>query len=346
MDAKLTYLQLLSCMACVACTLSSCSADTPEQTETGKGYEMSFDVSGLSRGSVTTSFNEFAVYGDSKSMEDLNSDHKILFNKTVVKYKDGSWSYDGTQYWLPGNEHSFIAISPVSAVENANTLQYLNSQLSFTYNIPTVENNRVIKHDDIADIVVSTHRRLYNDGDTNARTTFNFGHVMSLINIAPAFDDNIMNKEEYISIVRLELSGFKTKASFNITPAPRQSNTQTDDRIIEVTGQEKDGTLTVEFDDPVKVANDRKNVNLFDNNDALIMLPQAFASDSDARIVLSYRINDEASLKQITLPLTRKQWDSGKSYTYKFTFNRIGMLSESTSITEWDVSDVGNIDAH
>ncbi|MDE5808489.1 MAG: fimbrillin family protein [Muribaculaceae bacterium] len=343
MYAKLTY--LLTFLACATCLLSSCSSDTPDVPAAGKGSEVSFDVSDITRASVTTSFNQFAVYGDRKSSESPESDQTVIFNKTEVNYKDGGWSYEGVQYWIPKNEHSFVAISPVSALETSGNPQYSNSRLSFTYIIPTTE-NKVSAHSDVADILAATHRRLHNDGDTNTTTTFRFAHVMSLINLAPALDDNVMNPDEYIQIHKMELSGFKTKADFSIVPAQRQSASPTDDRVIEITGQERDGTLTIDFATPVKVANDRKNVSLFDANNAIIMLPQNFSADSEAKIIIHYTANNDESMKQGTLPLKNQKWESGKSYTYRFTISRTGLRPDETTISNWDVLNVGNIDAH
>lgn len=344
MYAKLTY--ILSLAACAACLLSSCSSDSPDVPGGGKSSEVSFDVSDLTRASVTTSFTQFAVYGDLKPSESIDVDQKTIFNKTEVNYKDGIWGYEGVQYWIPEHEHSFVAVSPVSALETAGIPQYSNSRLSFTYIIPTAADNRVASHGDVKDIIVATHRRLHHDGDINTTATFRFGHIMALVNLAPSLNDNVMSTEEYIRIHKIELSGFKTKATFSILPASRQSASPTDDRVIDITAQEREGTLAIEFNEPVKVSNDRENVSLLDANDAIIMLPQAFASDSDAKIIISYTVNDDDSMKQGTLPLMSQKWDSGKSYTYRFTISRTGLHAEETTITDWEVLNVGNIDAH
>lgn len=342
MYSKLTNLLLLIFIACLA---SSCNSDTPDNQEVSKGTEVTFAVSGQTRASGTVSFNKFAVYGDIKHPDDDITNPVILFNKTVVEYINDSWSYEGTQYWLPKYEHSFVAITPLSVLEADNNPQYLNSKLSFIYTIPTTDNNKSSDPRNITDILAATHRRLYNDNDIVTTTTFQFGHIMSRINLAPALDDNVMNNDEFIAIHKIELSGLKTKAKFNIIPASRQSNSQTDDRVINVTDQELSGNFTIELPKPVKVANNRENISLFGDNDAIIMIPQTFAADSDAQFILSYTINNESAVHQIVLPLAGKQWETGKSYTYKFTFSRKGLHSESTTIADWEVLNVGNFNA-
>lgn len=350
MDAKLTYLFFLSFAACL---VSSCASDAPESMDSGKGAELSFAVSGLSRASVTTSINKFAVYGDTKLPADATAEPVVIFNNTEVEYRkdSDSWYYNNTQYWYPNREHSFVAVSPVSVLEAGNNPRYSNSQLSFTYTIPTTDGSGTLSsNSDVNDIIVATYRKLY-DKDSfistvESRVTLKFGHILSLINIAPALDDNIMKNDEYILIRKLELSGVTTKARFDIVPAPRQSNNETDDMVVDVTGQE-DGNLTIRFNEPVKIFNNRKNVSLFKNDDAIIMLPRVFAAGSDAKFIISYSINDDPEIKQISLSLDNRSWESGKSYAYKFTIDRIGLLhSEQTTIVNWDVTDAGNVDVY
>lgn len=334
-NAKLTYLYFLSF---VVCLLSSCTSDTPD-VDPGKGAEMYFDVSDQTRAAVTTSIDEFVVYGDIKSPTNETSNSVVMFNKTKVEYKNGSWSYDDTQYWIPNYEHSFVAIHPGVIFENGNAPKYLNSELSFEYSIPAA-GGILSSTSDVADILVATHRRLYKKvgsvSDLENKVTLKFGHVMSLINIAPALNDNGMSRDGYIQFHKLELSGVKSKAQFNIAPAQRQSNSQTDDMTIDVNGQEE-GNLTIVLKTPVKVGNDTKNVRLFADNDAIIMLPQAFAADSESVITLYYTTNDDTSMNEVSLPLKNLKWESGKSYMYKFTLERSGLVIDSCEINPWNV---------
>lgn len=346
MDAKQIYLFLLFSAAML---LSSCSSDSSDDRAViGKGPELSFDVSDLSRASVTNSINHFVVYGDINHQANNILVPVLLFNKTLVEYKDGSWCYEGTQHWLPKYEHSFVAISPSSVLKSDNSPRYLNSQLSFTYTLPSDRN-------DVTDILVATHRRLYKDNiipDQNVTAndatpvTFKFSHLLSLINIASKFDDE-MNPEAYIQFRKLELSGFTTKVSCNILPASRESNDQTDDNVLGFNAEDiATAPLTIVFPDPVKIFNRRDYVNLLDANDAIMMLPQAFAADSDAKIRLSYTVNDDPTVRQIFLPLSGKTWESGKSYNYRFTLDRTGLHLDTTTITDWEVLNVGNIDLY
>lgn len=323
--------------------LFSCSSDEPATSS----CEMKFDISTVSRSAVTTADNitasPFAVFGDMSP--EGTSDRIIIYNNSPVTYINSAWATAETQYWFNHHEHSFVAIHPASVLSTSDVNpQYSNSKLSFTYTLPSDPAKT-------ADILTATHRRKYNNDVELNRANDNavylkFSHLMSLINLASKIEDNMMISDQYIEFRKLELSGFKTKANFNITPASILTTNQTDDRLFDINGREGEGMLAIEFSKPVKVVNDNKYVNLFDYNDAIIMLPQAFAADSDAKIILSYTINDDPTIKQVTLPLMNQLWEQGKTYTYRFTIDRTGIHFSTTSITDWDALNVGNIDAH
>lgn len=333
------YLKLTYLLPAIVLLASSCNSDATDDINPSERAELSFNVSTLSRGSVTTSISQFLVYGDTKPLSPENSTPIIVFNKTNVEYKNDSWWYDGTQYWIPNYEHSFVAVCPGAIFENDNEPRYLNSELAFEYSMP-VSNGILSSNDDVADILIATHRRLYQNAGSGAalnnQVTLKFRHLLSLINLAPAFHDNNLNSDDYILIHKLELSGVKTKAQFNILPAPRLSNNQTDDMTVDVAPQDE-ADITIEFSSPVKIENNATNVSLFANDDALIMMPQEFAADSDAEITLFYTITGDDTLRQGSISLTNLKWESGKSYFYKFTIERIGLRFDSCEINPWNV---------
>ena len=245
---KLKYIFFLP--ASIACLFSACDSDMPGAKDAGT--EVTFATSGVSRASATPPFDRFAVYGDMKFPVDDSTAPLIVFDATEVEYKNGNWTYTGVQYWYPKHEHSFVAVSPVSVVGPDANPQYSDSRLSFKYTIPTI-GGVVENRDDVSDIFVATHRRIYDSG--NVPVTLKFRHILSLVNVALALNDDLMKKDEYVLINKIELSGIKTKAEFNILPSPIASNNQTDDHVVEATGQEGDAQLTIIFDNPPKIIN-------------------------------------------------------------------------------------------
>lgn len=336
----------------MACLVSACSSDTPDEVEVSKGAEMSFAVADRSRATVTTSFDEFTVYSDLKDPENETANPVVQFDKTQVVYRDNEWSYDVKQYWYPQHEHSFVAISPSSVLDNGATPLYSNSRLSFTYTIPTTA-GILNKKDDVSDIITATHRRFYDKdkyffiADSVSKIILKFDHILSMVNFAPELNDDFLHDDGYVTFHKLEFSGFKTKATINILPASRSSNNETDDRVVSVTGQEGDAKYTVEFTNPKIVTNNKEKVSLFENNDALIMLPQVFASDSQAKIILTYTINDDTQPKQLTVALKNITWQTGMSYTcvIPFTIDKSELTIGTTGILDWETEQITTIKA-
>lgn len=323
--------------------LVSCSSDEPATS----ACEMKFDISSVSRSAVTTAANitasPFAVFGD--RLPEQSSERIIIYHNSPVTYINSAWVTAENQYWHNHHEHSFVAIHPASVLSTTDVNpQYSNSKLSFTYTLPS-------DHSKTTDILAATHRRKYDKEVNLARENPNavylqFTHIMTQINLAPAFDDNLRAEDEYIEIHKVELSGFKTKATFEITPASLSATDQTDDRVLASNVHQDEGSFTFAFDQHKKVVNDKKYVPLFGYDDTIIMIPQTFGADSQAKIVVSYTVNGDPTIKQVTLPLMNQRWDHGKTYTYRFTISSAGAHFSTTTITDWDTLDVGNINAH
>lgn len=332
MSYKIEYI-LLTLLACVLC-LTSCSSD-PEPQASNLG-ELKFDLQNISRASITNNDNfklqSFRVFGDMKPVGSTSSSSIVVFNGDEVKYNSSanSWEYSNIQYWFPKHEYSFVAVHPATVLSEAAAPQYAGSRLSFTYTLPSDNKNAT-------DILIATHRR--ECGEYEHKTTepvrFKFSHILSLLSIVLSLNDNLMGEDKFL-LHKLELAGFNNKATFNIAPASLQANSQTDDCVVEVTNQTDENKLTFEFDTPVIVTNNGEAVSFFNGDDALIMLPQTFAADSNAQLILTYTISGDTTERQATLPLRNMTWESGKSYVYKIKLAIDKQeLKMETSITDW-----------
>lgn len=338
MSYKIEYI-LLTLLACVLC-LTSCSSDPEPQAL--NLVELKFDLQNISRASITNNDNfklqSFRVFGDMKLASlSSSSGNIVVFNGDEVKYNSSanSWEYSNTQYWFPKHEYSFVAVHPATVLSEAAAPQYSDSRLSFTYTLPSDNKSAT-------DILIATHRR--ECGEDKSGTTgpvrFKFSHILSLLNIVLSLNDNLMGEDEFL-LHKLELAGFNNKATFNIAPAPLQTNGQTDDCVVEVTNQEGENKLTLEFGTPVIVTNNGEDVSFFNGDDALIMLPQTFAADSNAQLILTYTVTGDTTERQATVPLRNMTWETGKSYVYKIKLAIDKQeLKMETSITDWTEQDL------
>lgn len=329
MNAKLTYSFFI---AFAACLLSSCSSAFPDNVEVGKRAELSFDVSNLTRASVTTSFDKFAVYGDMKFPVNDNTVPTVIFNKTEVEYKNGSWSYDGTQYWFPKHEHSFVAVSPLSVLETDNNPRYSDSQFSFTYSIPTTDGGSEVNKQELADIIAAAHRRIYDETVSPAATVkLKFFHIMSRINFLVKCD----GAADKITITEIEFEGINKTGTFTIIPASLLSDSgQTDDYNLYLTGFDK-GTLTAGID--VDVANDNEAHSIFPDDNALFMVPQPENKGIIMKITYKYDTGTATEEQTLTAQEAIGGWESGKLYLYSLTVDTASKeISMTVSVKEWE----------
>lgn len=336
--AKILDKLFLSGVIFVCCWMISCSSDTPDAVG-DKAAEMSFNVPDLSRASLTTSLDRFAIYGDMRSTGADSNGLTTIFNRTEVVKTGDIWSYNGTQYWFTKHEYSFVAVYPLSVLESENNPKYETSKLSFSYSLPLSEDN-LIKEKDVKDIVAATHHRLYNEGDVATPVILRFNHLMSLISFSLENVDKTDSNQQTFFLHNLGLSGLSTSASFTILPAELQSNSMTDDRMIEVSGQEGSGLMVMEYDDPINVTTGTGEVSL-------IMLPQTLAEDSEAVLTLTYSLEEDGDTAQASVPLKGLVWETGKIYNYRLQVNSDNpgeLVFESATITDWKVADAGNFE--
>ncbi|MDE5596172.1 MAG: fimbrillin family protein [Muribaculaceae bacterium] len=331
---------IICCMWCI----TSCSSDSSDELAVNNRSEMSFDIANESRAS-TTLIDEFTVYGDRKFKS--NDEPAVIFDKTQVVNKDGVWFYNNIQHWYPSHEHSFVAISPSSALESDANPQYSASVLSFTYSLPTYSGKEMKDRQDkneLNDIVAATHRRLYKTADNINTISLSFVHLLSMINFAPCFEDKNLKEDKFLQFHKLELIGFKHKMKVTIAPAPLLSNQLTYDNVIELADREGEDFMTITFEEP-KTVNNGERINLFDESDAIIMLPQTFSNNPEAKVRFTYTLSsDPDNMRQGTISLKDITWEQGKTYTYNFTIDKIGLNLGTTTIKAWDSKSIPDIE--
>lgn len=347
-------------MAC----MTSCASD-PDLDPSVTGEEMAFEAweAGASRTAVTTNSNlksaSFSLFGNVNRTGEYYPGLKLLFDARKVTFNNNNkkWDYGTPQlYWLMGQEHSFVAMHPdAGSIPGLSDLKYSDSKVSFSYTVPTI--NNIIDYRLVMDMLVATHRRMYTL-DSAGAIKFGFRHILSRINITPALDEVLMypddpehpeNKAEYITFRRFEIYGLKTKASFSFTPSPLPNGKYlTDDKIetYEVFDNSvADAVLTFTY--PKRVTNNNTYVNICENDDALLVLPQTIGKD--AKIILYYTVNDDHTddslIRTVTFPLSDlpiDKWESGKSYTYMFTIEKAYTGQIRAGSLKWTLTDLND----
>lgn len=338
-------LDIILTMAAGVTCMTSC---TNEYVPSGPGENarMIFEAGGLSRTPVTYDStlidNSFRLFGGAQRRGEFFKGFRELFNDTEVKYDEtgNMWDYGTPQYWEMGQEHSFVALHPYD-IPGMSHLEYKeNHEVTFTYTMPE-------KSDDERDILFATHRRMYNMDESDP-VRFNFKHLLTKINVAPALSEDLMYgaddetkkdyefdydliKNEFIEIRRVELIGFRTVAHVSVKPAELGEDKRTDESVVTVKINEEDGEL-IAFDFPSeakpylpRVYNNGKNVSVLDKDDPIVVIPQTI--DEGAALCIKYTVNRDSiddQIRSLTFPLQGPQkLEFGKFYTLKFTIEKV-----------------------
>ena len=184
----------------VAATLVSCAKEdvVREAAREAIGFDNAF-VENSTRSVNDPSFsntNLFANFGVFGTVEGAK-----LFDNTTVSGSElkGTWSYEGTQYWITGAKYNFAAVAPQTVkVNDVDTPVYTNASFATT---STVENAEKV-------YTGTTTLSFENNGTTdllyaeakatglvsnNPKVAFTFRHVLSKVKFSFKNDYNATN---------------------------------------------------------------------------------------------------------------------------------------------------------
>lgn len=165
----ISALALLSLTACVQ----------EEMVSVNQGDAIAFD----------NAFVEMATRAESITRDNLtgfnvwgfiNDPTTPIFESTEVKKEENSgWSYDGTQYWIPGHDYYFAAIAPMNSQNwSVATKDENNVCMGNTYG-PGLLNFKNV--DGSEDLIYSTTHVVAAEIGQSHPVSFNFKHILSKV---------------------------------------------------------------------------------------------------------------------------------------------------------------------
>ena len=165
----ISALALLSLTACVQ----------EEMVSVNQGDAIAFDNAFVEMVTRAESFTKdnlagFNVWGF------INNPKASIFESTEVKNEENSgWTYDGTQYWIPGQYYYFAAIAPMSS-QNWSVATKDNNDvcLGNTYGPGLLKFKNV---DGSEDLIYSATHVVAAESGQNRPVSFNFKHILSKV---------------------------------------------------------------------------------------------------------------------------------------------------------------------
>lgn len=165
----ISALALLSLTACVQ----------EEMVSVNQGDAIAFDNAFVEMATRAVSLTKdnltgFNVWGY------INNPNAAIFESTEVKNEENSgWTYDGTQYWIPGQYYYFAAIAPMSS-QNWSVATKDNNDvcLGNTYGPGLLKFKNV---DGSEDLIYSATHVVAAESGQNRPVSFNFKHILSKV---------------------------------------------------------------------------------------------------------------------------------------------------------------------
>lgn len=286
----------------------------------------------------TITDSPFTVFGDMIRIDSPADNHPIkIYNATEVRYEGGQWTYDTPAYWIPDYQHSFVALYPASA-SCLSDFDYSDSQLSFTYTYP------LGNYKNANDVLTATHRRNYFNGEAEA-VRFNFGHILSNINVKVTYTDPTVPAN--LNITGITFMNIPAKATYALKPSSLSGGGQStyDTDVVGETGGwtiKERGNLEIKFtgDDVKIIPNDRNaETPLFSNSDALLLLPNQALPNQESpvttQIALSYTTYEKPEgIKRNVTAIIPNGWSPGRNFVLLLTITK-GYVQFSVTVKEW-----------
>ena len=197
----ISALALLSLTACVQ----------EEMVSVNQGDAIAFDnafVEMVTRAVSLTKDNltGFNVWGY------INNPKASIFESTEVKNEENSgWTYDGTQYWIPGQDYYFAAIAPMSS-QNWSVATKDNNDvcLGNTYGPGLLKFKNV---DGSEDLIYSATHVVAAESGQNRPVSFNFKHILSKVKFT--FANHMGNDYIDVKVLNITLKAPK-EATMNL----------------------------------------------------------------------------------------------------------------------------------
>ena len=295
---KKLFVLALAAAAMVACV-------NEDIVETPKSNEISFEnafIENATRAELNNdNLNSFAVWG---YVEDAAN---VLFAGTEVKKANGTWGYEGKQYWLPGKTHYFTAVAPYGAVADEAVVVDGGKLEGFTYTIT----------DGNTDLLYVTKSVMANDASTgNDAVALNFNHILSKVAFTFTNGYTTLNENNKIVVKEVTLKAAES-AYYN---GAEWSN--------------QDGEKAIVFGETDKI-------NLNEHEQTLVKFVIPSAEYTVEFKVDVYFGNNESAAYETTVSSTISgvEFQKGQAYNLSATITpetlEMGEITFSTDVNPW-----------
>lgn len=193
-------------LAAISCTKTTASGTeaSPEGAITFSGVDTKAAVD---TPNDISSFSVWGWYSDDAAGTDAVN---VFDAEKVSKIADGSWTYDGLQFWQSGKQYDFYALYPaVETLTTGGAADDITCDASGALSITGFDSTK--GHD------LMTASRTDMSGNTPQTVSFTFSHELALVSFVG------QSEGSNAWIESIELSGVKIKGNYNSSSNPSWS---------------------------------------------------------------------------------------------------------------------------
>lgn len=187
---------LTACVQNEELAISKSNAITFDNVYVGNATKAAIDGSYTAEKGNLDHFNVWAT------ISNTNGTANIFKNEAVTKNNAGVWSYavENTQYWIPGNNYSFVGVvdGTVASVDSYNMPLTISTSLSGQQ-----------------DVLYDTESRSYN-GEAVTPVHFNFEHLLAKVKFTAKNVMTTSDSELYYTVESIKITNADNEAVYTI----------------------------------------------------------------------------------------------------------------------------------
>ena len=299
---------LTACVQNEELAISKSNAITFDNVYVGNATKAAIDGSYTSAKGNLDHFNVWAT------ISNTNGTANIFENEAVTKNNAGVWSYavENTQYWIPGNNYSFVGVVDGDVVVDANAC---NMPLTIATSLSNQK-----------DVLYATQSRSYN-GEAVTPVHFDFEHLLAKVKFTAKNVMTTSDSELYYTVESIKITNADNEAVYTIADeAWAASNAYTAEFGAVKNNNGEIATLYYQ--------------NRAESNYELLVLPQ---QNKSLNIKVNYTLHKDAWYQTYEKELTATlNIEKGRAYNFVLELGNPGAPIDFTAEVE-DWVEVGDL---
>ncbi len=284
--------------------------------------------------------NGFSVWASVSSKDAANTvQYEPLLENEKVYFKNGEWTYENTEYWIPNSHFYFLATYPNNILLSLDRVEN-QGKLYSIYSTEVTANGK----DTPEDILVATNVTDTSIEGYDETVKLQFFHLLSKVNVKIRQNFDIDPDFNYY-VTKITITGVKGNGVYQVMPYVNTFISNWDFNNATNIILEKDFSANPVLLRDEGAADPKVTLTVWD--DGLMLIPQEFPGGNIAvRVDYLYDVNldddDKGEPKFVEGFIPAGEWESGKSVNYTLAIANSSFITfEQPRIDPWGAPQTG-----